>query len=259
MPDPTDYKLSELGSASTITDNDLVYLAHYDSQNENYAGQKTTVATLGAKIAEGVTYNALQVPSGTPKQLVPAINYAINNGGGGGGGSSTLAGLTDVTITTPSDNDVLKYDSANAVWINGTGSAGTWEGTQEQYDAIQNKDPDIVYYITDGVPQTNYTYRYSTTEHVVGTWVDGSLIYEQTVDIGQYNISVSDSQWTNIISVPNISLLIDTEINKQSPNVTQELRFFADNGYIQGASKTSVTLTAFINLYVTFRYTKSSS
>ena len=121
MADPVDYKLSEIASASTLGDNDLMYLAHYDSQEQNYASQKTTVATLGAKIAEGVTYNDLQVPSGTAKQLVPAINYAISKTGwtdvtGTLSAGSTSITLSDASITTTSTIEVftdpeLEYNS----------------------------------------------------------------------------------------------------------------------------------------------------
>lgn len=39
-------------------------------------------------------------------------------------GISTLAGLTDVAITTPTDGQALKYDSATSKWINDTDSTG---------------------------------------------------------------------------------------------------------------------------------------
>lgn len=41
------------------------------------------------------------------------------NGNGGGGGSSTLAGLSDVNLSTPSNNQPLTYDAANDKWANG--------------------------------------------------------------------------------------------------------------------------------------------
>ena len=41
---------------------------------------------------------------------------------GGGGGSSTLGGLSDVTITTPSSGQVLKYNGS--AWINDTDATG---------------------------------------------------------------------------------------------------------------------------------------
>lgn len=37
---------------------------------------------------------------------------------GGGGGSSTLAGLTDTDITTPSNGQILKYDGTSSKWEN---------------------------------------------------------------------------------------------------------------------------------------------
>ena len=44
---------------------------------------------------------------------------------GGGGGSSTLAGLTDVDLTTPTDGQALLYDAQNSKWINGTAGGGS--------------------------------------------------------------------------------------------------------------------------------------
>ena len=41
--------------------------------------------------------------------------------GGGGGGSSTLSGLTDTTITSPSNGQVLTYNSSSSKWVNGDG------------------------------------------------------------------------------------------------------------------------------------------
>ena len=38
--------------------------------------------------------------------------------GSGGGGSTNLPGLTDVTITAPANNQLLKYDTTTSKWIN---------------------------------------------------------------------------------------------------------------------------------------------
>lgn len=37
---------------------------------------------------------------------------------GGGGGSSTLAGLSDVDLSSPSDSQILQYDNESSKWIN---------------------------------------------------------------------------------------------------------------------------------------------
>lgn len=42
-------------------------------------------------------------------------------GGGGGGGSSTLAGLTDVDISNPTDGQTLIYNATSEKWENGAG------------------------------------------------------------------------------------------------------------------------------------------
>jgi hypothetical protein len=39
-------------------------------------------------------------------------------------GSLTLVGLSDVNVTSPTNNQILKYDSATGKWINGTSSGG---------------------------------------------------------------------------------------------------------------------------------------
>ena len=46
---------------------------------------------------------------------------------GGGGGSTTLGGLTDVTLSSPSNGQVLKFNGTN--WVNGTDNAGEGGGS----------------------------------------------------------------------------------------------------------------------------------
>lgn len=51
-----------------------------------------------------------------------AIMYKNNvygaGGASGGGGSSTLAGLSDVALSSPADGQILTYDSATSKWKN---------------------------------------------------------------------------------------------------------------------------------------------
>ena len=49
---------------------------------------------------------------------------AIAKGGSGGGGSSTLAGLTDVDISNPSDGQTLVFDATSQKWKNGSVGGG---------------------------------------------------------------------------------------------------------------------------------------
>jgi hypothetical protein len=58
-------------------------------------------------------------------QLLIREAEVLAAGAGGGGGSTTLVGLTDVDITSPSGGDSLLWDSGAGKWINGTASAVT--------------------------------------------------------------------------------------------------------------------------------------
>ena len=49
----------------------------------------------------------------------------------GGGGASTLAGLTDTNIVTPSDGQLLTYDATSGKWINASAGGGTGVLTYE--------------------------------------------------------------------------------------------------------------------------------
>ena len=44
--------------------------------------------------------------------------------GGGGGGSSTLSGLTDVNLTSPTNGQSLVYNASSGKWVNATGGSG---------------------------------------------------------------------------------------------------------------------------------------
>lgn len=100
----------------------------------------------GRKIAEitinGITKDVLAPEGGgggggSTVTITPTIStgtkiadYVIDGYGGslyapnGGGGTSALDDLTDVDLTTPSNGQVLKYDSANSKWINANESGG---------------------------------------------------------------------------------------------------------------------------------------
>ena len=69
----------------------------------------------------GITGDKADLQTTNKDSLVDAINEVAQ--GGGGGGSTTLGGLTDVTLTNPSSDQVLKYDGEK--WVNGSGGSGS--------------------------------------------------------------------------------------------------------------------------------------
>jgi hypothetical protein len=46
-------------------------------------------------------------------------------------------------------------------------------------------------------PDGAYAHHYSTDEKVVGTWVDGSTLYEKTYDLGQ-DVTIKYNEWTEV-------------------------------------------------------------
>ena len=120
------------------------------------------------------------------KVQIDSTIYGIPNG------ADALPDLSDVNIDTQTlaNDQALAYDSTTQKWINkniggGTG-ATTWEGTQAEYDAIANPDPDTIYFITDGNPSGGGGVALKT---LYNTWTpfDANSTITFSEDITQYD------------------------------------------------------------------------
>ena len=102
----------------TVTKTGTVDNPNLNFDFENLKGEQGDRGTSMRIIAQYDTYQEfIQAhPTGNEGDM-----YQVGTWGPSGG---TLEGLSDVTITTPSNNDVLKYDSTTQKWINGAGSSG---------------------------------------------------------------------------------------------------------------------------------------
>ena len=98
------------------------------------------------KVLEALTYTAQSLTDAQKQQARDNIGA-----GTGGGGVSELAELDDVSLSSPSDNQVLGYNATSQKWENKTLSSSE--------------------------------HNYSTTEQVVGTWIDGKPLYERVIAI----------------------------------------------------------------------------
>tara|TARA_R100001594_G_scaffold32864_3_gene61071 strand:+ start:31062 stop:37184 length:6123 start_codon:yes stop_codon:yes gene_type:complete len=99
-------------------------------------GMDPDSATAGGEIVIGTDTRRIHVDNTGAVQFNSAFRFPAADGSAnqvletdgsgtlswatvsGGGGSSTLSGLTDVTISTPQNGQVLKYDGSG--WVNGT-------------------------------------------------------------------------------------------------------------------------------------------
>ena len=95
-------------------------------------------------------------------------------------GVTNLDSLTDVTITTPTDGQVLKYNSATSTWVNGTDATGGGGGSSLPADAA-------------GVLTNNGTGTLSWTA------VGGSALPDQTNQGNKFlKTSGTAASWANI-------------------------------------------------------------
>lgn len=96
-------------------------------------------------------------------------------------------------------------------------SKSRWEGTQAQYDALSSHDPNVIYYITDGV---------STNVSVINDLSDVSILSPQNGQTLTYN---STSQmWANTTLVKSDTLSNCTTdsvgmVNNYYPSMTDRV------------------------------------
>ena len=118
----------------------------------------------------------------TPEEKAdPNIIYFITDagGGGGGGGSSTLVGLSDVSISNPTNGQVLKYIATTRKWVNANE--------------------------TGGGPNDDY----STAEQLIGTWIDGKPLYQKTVTVPNSSAWSNNSTFDNSVSNADMIWIYD--------------------------------------------------
>ena len=154
----------------------------------------TPVQSTGTKIAT-ITVDSspsdLYAPSGVSSVNVSQIQTVgtkiatITVDGSGtdlyaptSGGSSTLAGLSDVTLTSPTNNQVLKYDSTNNMWVNAADS-GVSSVTVTQ---VQSTGTKIATVNVDGTSTDLYTPTGVSSVAVNQIQTTGTKIATVTVD-----------------------------------------------------------------------------
>ena len=146
---------------------------------------------------------------------------------------SNLNALSDVDISNPTNNQVLIYNATTKKWENGTIASGGG-------------------------------HTYSTSEQIVGEWIDGSTIYEQTIYVDSFPNNTSK----DLTTPANLNLLIDSFGFMKSKLQTGYFRTlpFAAGGTndvridLNGGTLRAVTFSDWSSYdgYITIRYTKST-
>ena len=186
-----------------------------------------------------------------------------------GGGSNVIANPTGTATDTLNK---LQVDETIYRIEGGGGSADHITLTQAEYDALVEAgtvDPDAFYFISDAVlPQ--YWHNYSTNEQVVGTWVDGSNVYEKTI----YNAGGVTGNFNFPHGITNFGKLLSYEGTVSDSSFAQYgdiwvvPRIASDGNSIaiDKVSTSSIYIinpnafgTRLIDWYITIRYTKTSA
>lgn len=105
-------------------------------------------------------------------------------------------------------------------------------------------------------PDGAYAHHYSTDEKVVGTWIDGSTIYEITTDMGTAGVSIpAGASKDSNIPIGNIDKIIYSQAISQSGKYFPVIGAELGGSYVQminmGSSNRNVR-------WFTIQYTKSS-
>lgn len=113
------------------TNSSITLAADYDSvvtQNSTKlitsGAVYTAISGQSAPALGGLSDVTISTPVNGDVLKYDSTNDEWVNGQGGGGGASSLSDLNDVTITVPSNGQVLTYDSINQEWINVAVPAG---------------------------------------------------------------------------------------------------------------------------------------
>lgn len=97
-------------------------------------------------------------------------------------------------------------------------------------------------------------HNYSTDEQVVGTWIDGSTIYEKTFDLGS-EINIPYISWYNTGLTGFNKICGCFGMNNSGANYPLNASIQSDTLHLWGCRGTEVSVVR----YLTLRYTKSST
>lgn len=108
--------------------------------------------------------------------------------------------------------------------------------------------------------------NYSSTEHVVGTWIDGKPLYERTITTSTTSSSTSASVTYSSIGLTNLKYIIsiDAIVIRPSDTSTHPLYWKSSTDYFNiFATTTDLAFQSgnqhgFGDIYCTIRYTKTT-
>ena len=287
----------QLFSTENTSVNNQLITANSGNAN-NYARTFTitngTTLTFSNGMQPGVAYNSNYV---VPLRI---YGFRFGNGDGGGSSGSGYSETTLYTASSTSFIDIpltwdwTDYDAylffCNDVnnqtgnpWFITKGIITSLIGSQTTLTFYPYSSSAVHYVVTanqltassqtqgfyirqivglnfGGGGSSSSEHTYSTTEHKVGKWIDGSDIYEKTINLGSFSVG----SWSDhtIESSTSINLLIDydgymVESNTMYALPDPSVRIKIDSN--QNLIFTGTASWSISSGYITIRYTKTTS
>lgn len=120
--------------------------------------------------------------------------------------SPTLSELADVNISAPADGDIIVYSTDE--WVNTSNNITNLNDVEvvdiEDGQVLAWNEDDSVF---KNVDMSSGGMSYSTTESVIGTWIDGSKVYRKVFTLTQTYSNVAQNTWTAINEIDDSNIL----------------------------------------------------
>lgn len=231
------------------------------------AGADTTQIATTEFVTAAVGSNSFTLPAASASTLggikvgtnlsIDADGVLSASGSGGGGGSSTLNGLTDTTITSIGDGEIISYDNASSKYVN---------KTLEEAGIATIASPVFTGNPTAATPTAN---THLTTKDYVDSQLGGvagnTVIVKKVTGAQMSGLTTNSNSWIELIPAPGVGNFIAVRefecyidrggsaasgVAAWKPLVSGTIRGFNDD--VQLAFRTTYTGTNPIYEYNTF-------
>lgn len=246
--------ISQLNTIAQAHDSDLFEVAAVDAQSSSgYTSGKMTSEVLAEGMLSTFTYPTA-MPDMQNKTITGALNQLLAN----------FAAVYDDTATY-SVGDICTYNGQLYKANQDISVAEAWDSTH--WTAIVVKQ-------ISGANQHNY----STTEQVVGTWIDGKPLYEKTFvpnytspshsasTTYEQTIDIHDLQIDTVVDLKGIwrrwagdgAKLLYTFNSNEENYAYSRLRVDSENNYTNGRLVFTITSEGTDYQAITIQYTKTT-